>query len=93
MRKVVIFFILVFQIVCFQSANAQFFFDKVEAVGDFDFEKPIGFYTNPRFNRIEGLFANVGAKFRPKSLSGLQFYADVGLGFWNDSGKRFRYTA
>jgi len=92
MHNVVIFFIFLIQIVCFQSANAQFFFDKVDEEGDFDFEKPVGFYTNPRFNRVEGLFANVGAKFRPKSVSGLQFYGDLGIGFWNDSGKRFRYT-
>ncbi len=93
MRRFIIFFIFVIQLVYFQLANAQFFFDKVEEVGDFDFEKPIGFYTNPRYNRIEGLFANFGVKMRPKSVSGLQFYGDVGLGFWNDSGKRFRYTA
>ena len=93
MRKVVICIIFLIQLVYFQSANAQFFFDKVEEVGDFDFEKPIGFYTNPRFNRVEGLFANVGVKIRPESVSGLQFYGDVGPGFWNDSGKRFRYTA
>ena len=40
MRKVVIYIIFFIQLVYFQSANAQFFFDKVEEVGDFDFEKP-----------------------------------------------------
>ena len=93
MRKVGILFIFLVQIVCSQSAHAQFFFDKVDEDGYFGFEKPVGFYTNPRFNRVEGLFANVGVKFRPESVSGLQFYGDLGLGFWNDSGKRFRYTA
>ncbi len=92
MRRLILFFILVIQVVCFRTVHAQFFYDKVSEEGDFDFEKPIGFYTNPRFNRVEGLFANVGVKFRPRSVSGLQFYGDIGLGFWNDSDKRFRYT-
>ncbi len=92
MRTFIFFFIFIIQIACFQSAHAQFFFDKVEDTDNFDFEKSIGFYTHPRFNRVEGLFVNVGVKIRPKSVSGLQFYGDIGPGFWNDSGKRFRYT-
>ncbi len=75
------------------SIHAQFSYDKITDDSSFEFEKPIGFYGNPRYNRVEGLFLNVGAKVRPRSVSGLQFYADVGGGLWNQAHKQIRFTA
>ena len=72
--------------------HGQFSYDKIEDVSGFQFEKPIEFYGKPRYNRVEGLFLNVGVKARPPKVRGLQFYGTVGGGFWNESDKQFRYT-
>jgi outer membrane protein assembly factor BamA len=70
----------------------QFQFDKIEDRSGFYFEKPLKFYWTPRYNRVEGLFLNFGAKVRPPGLPGLQFYGDAGGGFWNEDDKQFRFT-
>ncbi len=72
--------------------HSQFSFDQIKD-DDFDLDKPVKFYWTPRHNRIEGLFANFGARVRPEFAERLQIYGDAGWGFWNESGKRFRVNA
>ncbi|RMF59123.1 MAG: hypothetical protein D6743_16725 [Calditrichaeota bacterium] len=75
------------------NAEAQFSFKKIGDEAEYDIERAVQFYGNPRFDRVEGLFLNFGAKLRPQSVERLQFYGDAGAGFWNDDDKQFRYTA
>jgi outer membrane protein assembly factor BamA len=70
----------------------QFHIDKIEDVSGFHFQKPISVYWTPRYNRVEGLFLNLGIKYRPPQIEGLQIYGDAGGGFWNEDNKQFRYT-
>lgn len=71
---------------------AQFAYQKIEDYTEFEFEKPVDFYTNPRYNRVEGVFLNFGLKLRPQSVSRLRIFGDAGWGFKNQSDKQFRYT-
>lgn len=76
-----------------QTGYAQFSYDKIEDVHGFELEKPLEFYWTPRYNRVEGLFLNWGVKVRPEAVPKLLLYGDAGWGFWNDSGKQFRFNA
>lgn len=51
------------------------------------------FYTNTHFNRVEGLYLNLGAKYRPRQISGLTLFGDLGYAFKNEEGKRWRGNA
>lgn len=73
-------------------AQSQFSFEQTKD-DDLDLDKPVKFYWTPRHNRVEGLFANFGARVRPESVPGLQIYGDAGWGFWNQSGEKFRFNA
>lgn len=75
-----------------QFAYSQFSFDKIKDDTGFLFEKPLQFYWTPRYNRVEGLFANLGLKYRPPAAEGLNLYGDAGWGFWNESGEEFRFN-
>ncbi|MCG8608557.1 BamA/TamA family outer membrane protein [bacterium] len=71
---------------------AQFSYPQISDDLGFEFVRPVEFYWTPRYNRVEGLFLNFGAKHRPQALSSLQLYGDAGAGFWNESHKQFRFT-
>lgn len=71
---------------------AQFSYERIENEMDFGY-KPLQFYWAPRYNRVEGVFLNAGARFRPRELDRLLLYGDAGWGFWNESGKQFRFNA
>lgn len=71
--------------------HGQFSYDKIEDISSFQFERPVEFYWTPRYNRVEGLFLNIGVRLRPKRIPGLQVYGDAGWGFWNQDDKEFRY--
>lgn len=88
-----LFLALAYNFISFESGYAQFSFDRVKGDSGFEYEKPFQLYWTPRYNRIEGLFVNFGARFRPESAPGVQFYGDAGWGFWNESGKEFRFNA
>ena len=77
--------IIIFSI---QTAQAQFFYEKVEESFGYEFEKPIELYGKPRYNRVEGLFLNLGARIRPKTVPNLLFHSEVGFGFWNENNKQ-----
>ncbi|NIR46922.1 hypothetical protein GWO43_00370 [candidate division KSB1 bacterium] len=74
-------------------AEAQFAFEKLEEYSGFEWEDPVQFFWNPRYNRVEGLFLNQGVKFYPEAIQNFELYGWLGGGFWNDSNKQFRYTA
>lgn len=84
--------ILILSLAVPQLGHAQFAYEKIEDDFGFDFAKPVEFYWTPRYNRVEGLFLNIGVKFRPEPIENLQFYGDIGGGFWNQSSKLFRYS-
>lgn len=93
MRRLIFLLLFMGNCFCFHSLYAQFSFDKINDENEFDLEKEVSFYTHPRYNRVEGFFGDIGAKIRPQSVSGLQFYGNVGVGFGNESNKRVLYTA
>ncbi len=79
---------------CSVSAFAQFSFDQIGDDADFEFERPLSFYTDPRFNRVEGLFLNAGLTARPVAITRFLAYADFGVGFWNEpTNQKFRFNA
>lgn len=55
--------------------------------------RQVTFYTNSHFNRVEGLYLNFGAKYHPRPITGLTLFGDVGYGFKNEKGKRWRGNA
>ncbi|MFQ5601744.1 MAG: hypothetical protein ACE5HS_00590 [bacterium] len=73
--------------------RAQFSYDVVDDNRNFELEKPLSFYWTPRYNRVEGVFLNIGARWRPQSMSQVIFYGDIGGGFWNQANKQVRFTA
>jgi outer membrane protein assembly factor BamA len=74
------------------TSLAQFAYDRIENETDFGY-KPWQFYWTPRYNRVEGVFLNAGARFRPEKFERVRLYADGGWGFWNEGGKQFRFNA
>ena len=74
------------------TAFAQFGYPQITDDLGFEYAKPVEFYWSPRYNRVEGLYLNFGARFRPKKMPSLQFYGDAGAGLWNQSNKQFRYN-
>lgn len=72
---------------------AQFSFEQLEDHSGLEFEKPVQFFWNPRYNRVEGLFLNQGIKVYPRSIRNLELYGYIGGGFWNQTDKQFRYSA
>lgn len=80
----------------FQPARvmAQFSFEQIKDDADFEFEAPVSYFTNPRFNRVEGLFLNAGVQVHPVKIPRFQLHADFGIGFWNeDTDQKFRFNA
>lgn len=73
------------------TTHAQFHFKAIDDDAGFEFQKPIEFYTNPRFNRVEGPFAHGGLSFRPEMLRGFSTYIEAGWGFSNETDKQFRF--
>jgi len=75
------------------SAAAQFKFERVKD-GDFmDRPKLLTPYTMSHFNRVEGLFLDLGLTLRPEGAPGLRLFGDVGYGFKNEKGQRVRWNA
>lgn len=89
--------VLVFSLFTFASqgffdlAHSQFSYHEIKDDSGFEFEKPVQVYWYPRYNRVEGLFVNLGVKVRPEFLTGVQAYSDAGWGFSNEDDKEFRY--
>ncbi len=74
------------------SAKAQFEFEKIKPRFAFQPERVTTFYSNSRYNRIEGLYLNLGVRVQPRKAPSWQFFADAGYGFKNEKGKRWRYN-
>lgn len=74
-----------------QSLFAQFSYEKRELKSDT--EKPFKLHVFPqsRFNRVEGLFLDLGLTWRPILNSNFLVYGEAGWGFWNESNKQFRF--
>lgn len=72
-------------------AEAQFKFEKIKPNFGFEPVKQITYYSRSRFNRIEGVYLNFGAKVMPRRFHGVTVFADGGYGFKNDAGRRWRY--
>ncbi len=72
--------------------QAQFYFEKVKPRFEFQPENRKSFYSRSRYNRIEGLFLNLGLKVKPRGAESWTFYADGGYGFKNDPGRRWKYN-
>ncbi|MFQ5822688.1 MAG: hypothetical protein ACE5JB_01385 [bacterium] len=92
LRFVEFMIILSFTVLNIPPIYAQFSNNKIEDDYSFELEKPLEFYSNTRYNRVEGLFLNFGLKLRPQSMPKLQIYGDAGWGFDNQSDKKFRYA-
>lgn len=88
-------FVLMVCILLFLVNNAfsQFTFKKIQELESFGFEKPLAFYSNPHYNRVEGLFLNFGLKYTPLHIEKFQIYGEAGWGFDNQPHKQFRYIA
>lgn len=74
------------------ALHAQFSVEKIEEASTFGFQKPLTFYSHPRYNRVEGPFANLGIKYRPPAIPKFEIYGDAGWGFENQKDKQFRYA-
>ncbi|MFQ5770162.1 MAG: hypothetical protein ACE5HX_06480, partial [bacterium] len=88
-----LFFLIVNSMLTTLPLHAQFSYEVIEDNSGYEYEKPVEFYWTPRYNRVEGLFLNFGAKLHPQTMPNLQFYGDVGGGFWNQANKQFRFKA
>ncbi len=78
---------------CFISpAFAQF---KVERIGNEQFfqrGRKLTFYSNSHFNRVEAFQLNLGARYTPALNGGFSVYGDLGYGFKNEKGRRWRWN-
>ncbi len=84
---------IVINLALFLPAYSQFSFEPIKSDGEFEFQKPVQVYWTPRYNRVEGLFLNLGTKLRPEQFSRWFFYADAGWSFWNEpNDQRFRFN-
>lgn len=70
--------------------QAQFSFDQVEKSSPFGVEDRFEISSTPRYNRVEGLFLNLEAIYRPRVISDLHITGSAGWGFANDADKQFR---
>lgn len=74
------------------ESQSQFTFEKVRPRFAFQTENQRSFYSRTRYNRIEGLFLNLGLKVRPKGATSWTLYGDVGYGFKNEKDRRWKYN-
>ncbi len=72
-------------------AFAQFSFDRISDYEGYGIERPVKFWTTPRYNRVEGLFVNPGLEYYPTPWPNTKFYGYIGAGLWNESDQIFRF--
>lgn len=66
------------------ESSAQFKFERIEEKFRFEPEKPLRFYTRSRYDRVQGVFLNLGLTVQPQKVEGLRIYGDLGYGFKNE---------
>ncbi len=79
--------VVIFVLILLGSPTAgrpQFKFERIEQKFRFEPERSIGFYTRSRYDRVQGVFLNLGVNLRPRKFEGLRIYGDLGYGFKNE---------
>lgn len=76
----------------FSPLYGQFSFEKTKDSFAYEQPKSLTFYTTSRFNRVEGLFLGLGVRLKPPQAEGLRLWGDVGYGFHNEKGERWKWT-
>lgn len=90
-RKILLF--AFFGLFSASNAFAQFTFDKIKDTFAYEQPKPLTYYSNSRFNRVEALFLNFGLNFKPVKAQGLRLWGDVGYSFHNQDSERWKWNA
>lgn len=73
-------------------AFAQFKIERVSNDQFFQRGRKLIFYSNSHFNRVEAFQLNFGARYTPSLSGGLSVYGDLGYGFKNEKGRRWRWN-
>lgn len=74
-----------------QSLFAQFSYEKIKPKSGKKKAFKLHVFPQSRFNRVEGLFLDLGLTWHPTLSSNFQIYGETGWGFWNESNKQFTF--
>jgi len=70
----------------------QFTFEKAKRKFLYQETRPVELYSHSHFNRIEGVYLDLGVRLNPPRAPGWSVFGNGGYGFDNDPKKRWRYT-